>query len=61
MDKIAITVTEAAKLLGMCSKTVYTLTRRADFPAFRAGGRIVISVEGLREWVKKQAEGGLAS
>lgn len=57
MEKLAISVPEAAELLGMCPKTVYQLTRRRDFPAFKAGNRTIISVEGLREWVLKQAAG----
>ena len=47
MERIAVSVAEAAEMLGMCPKTVYQLTRRADFPAFKAGNRTVISVEGL--------------
>ena len=57
MERIAVSVTEAAEMLGMCPKTVYQLTRRADFPAFKAGNRTVISVEALREWVRRQATG----
>ena len=57
MERIAVSVTEAAQMLGMCPKTVYQLTRRADFPAFKAGNRTVISVEGLQESVRRQAPG----
>lgn len=57
MEKLALSVPEAAELLGMCPKTVYQLTRRADFPAFKAGNRTIISTEGLRTWVLKQATG----
>ena len=57
MEKIAISVPEAAEMLGMCPKSVYQLTRRADFPAFKSGNRTIISVEGLRAWVLKQATG----
>lgn len=48
MERIAVSVAEAAEMLGMCPKTVYQLTRRADFPAFKAGNRTVISVEACR-------------
>lgn len=57
MEKIAVSVPEAAEMLGMCPKSVYQLTRRGDFPAFKAGGRTIISVEGLRAWVLAQATG----
>ena len=57
MERIAVTVAEAAEMLGMCQKTVYQLTKRADFPAFKAGNRTIISVEGLQAWVLRQATG----
>lgn len=57
MEKMALSVAEAAELLGLCPKSVYELTRREDFPAFKAGSRTIISAEGLREWVQKQAAG----
>ena len=56
MEKIALSVPEAAELLGLCPKAVYTLTKRADFPAFKAGTRTIISAEGLRAWVRREAE-----
>ncbi len=64
MEKLALSVPEAAELLGMCPKSVYQLTRRRDFPSFKAGSRTVISAEGLREWVKAQPaaeKGGFAA
>ena len=57
MERIAVSVTEAAEMLGMCPKSVCRLTKRADFPAFKAGNRTVISVEGLQEGVRRQATG----
>ena len=36
-DKLALSVTEAAALLGVSRPTVYTLIHRADFPAFKLG------------------------
>lgn len=58
MDKLAISVPEAAKMIGVCTKTAYALTRRADFPAVKIGTRTLVSVEGLKAWIKIQAEGG---
>lgn len=55
MEKLAITVSEAAEMLGICPKTAYQLSRRADFPCFKVGNRTVVSVEGLKKWVEKQA------
>ena len=56
MDKLAGSPAECAQLLGVSRPKVYDLIHRSDFPAFKLGTRTLISVEGLREWVKKQAE-----
>lgn len=58
MDKLAYSSTETAQVLGVSRPTVYQLMKRADFPAFKVGNRTLISADGLREWVKSQAEGG---
>ncbi len=50
--KLAVNVKEAAQLLGLAEKTIYTLTHRADFPAIRVGVRVIIPVDGLREWLE---------
>ena len=56
-DKIALSVAEAAELLGVSPPTVYKLIRRADFPAFKVGTRTLISRSKLEEWVAAQAGG----
>lgn len=56
--KLTMSVAEAAQELGICSRIVYDLVHRADFPAIRIGRRVRISREGLAEWVRKQAEAG---
>ena len=37
--KLTLSVQEAAEELGVCSKTVYNLIHRADFPVLRIAGR----------------------
>lgn len=58
--KIAISVPKAAELLSISRPTAYQLARRTDFPAFSVGGRTLVSVQGLVQWVAAQAcqEGG---
>ena len=56
--KIALSVTETAAALGVSRPTVYNLLHRQGFPAFRVGGRTLVSAEGLREWVAAQAGAG---
>lgn len=54
--RLTLSVAEAAKELGICTKNVYTLTHRADFPTVRIGQRIRISRAGLAEWVRAQEQ-----
>ena len=56
LEPLAISAIEAARLLGVSKPKIYELMGRADFPSFKVGGRTLVSVEGLREWVKKQTE-----
>lgn len=53
-DKLALSVAETAKLLGVSKPTVYTLLRKEGFPVFSVGNRRLISAEGLRQWVAAQ-------
>ena len=55
-QKLGISVAEAAKRLGISTRTAYEWVRRADFPAFRIGNRVIVYEKGLEEWVKKMAE-----
>jgi excisionase family DNA binding protein len=58
LEPMAVSAAEAARLLGVSRPKVYELLNRADFPAFKLGGRTLISVDGLRRWVEQQAGGG---
>lgn len=50
-EKIALTVKEAAELMGVGRNIVYTLTRRADFPKVHVGRKILINRRLLEEWL----------
>ena len=54
MEKLTMTVEETGKVLGLSRPTMYKLVQRADFPVVRVGRRMLVSTEGLREWVKKE-------
>lgn len=56
LKPMAVSVPEAAELLGVSKPTIYQYINREDFPSFRLGGRVLVSVEGLREWVKNQTD-----
>lgn len=55
-DKLTYSPTETAQVLGVSRPTVYSLLRRADFPAFKVGSRTLVSAEGLRAWVAQQSK-----
>lgn len=56
-EKLALSVSETAKLLGISRPTLYTLLRRQDFPSLKVGTRTLIPTDGLREWLRQQSEG----
>ena len=56
MDKLAYSITEAAQVLGVSRPTVYALIKRPGFPVFQIGSRKLVSVEGLRDWIRSQTE-----
>lgn len=56
MDKLAYSITETAQVLGVSRPTVYALIKHPGFPVFQIGGRKLVSVEGLRDWVRNQAQ-----
>lgn len=58
VDKLTYSAAETAEVLGVSRPVVYTLMKRADFPAFKVGARTLVSAEGLRAWVQAQVERG---
>ena len=56
MDKLAYSLTETAQVLGVSRPTVYALIKQPGFPVFQIGGRKLVSVEGLRDWIRSQME-----
>ena len=57
---LALTVTEAARLLHLSRPTVYKLMKDPTFPVFKIGTRTLISRSGLERWIDSQTEGGAA-
>lgn len=54
MERLTMTVEEAGKQLGVSRPVAYELAKRPDFPAIRVGRRILVSSEGLRQWLLTQ-------
>lgn len=54
LEPLAVSAAEAARLLGVSRPTLSQLLNRADFPSFRVGGRVLVSVAGLQDWIDRQ-------
>lgn len=60
-EPLAVSVTKAAQMLDVSRQKMYCLIHQQGFPVFRLGGRTLVSVDGLREWVKAQLEQGASA
>jgi excisionase family DNA binding protein len=54
---LAVSVLDAAGVLGLSRRTVQAMALRGELPSFRVGGRRLLSVAELRRWVERQATG----
>ncbi len=57
-NRIAITTEEAAEMLGLSMTTMYELVHAEGFPSMRIGKKILISVEGLQNWLNERSGTG---
>ena len=55
MPDAILTVPEAAKLLKVCDKTLYTCSRLPEQPAVKIGNTTRIPYDLLMDWVNTQA------
>ena len=51
-----MSVNETAEALSLSKTTVYNLIHRDDFPSVRIGGRTLINVKKLQEWLDNQSD-----
>lgn len=58
MEKLVMSVPEAAKVLGVSAPTMYQLVKTKGFPVIVVNKRLLISVKGLERWVEEQAQIG---
>ena len=58
MEKLAFNVAEAAVAIGISDRRVWDLINVEGFPVVRIGKRVVIPVDGLRQWLAEQSERG---
>ncbi len=55
MEKLTMSIPEAAKVLGISPGRMYELARVQGFPSIIVGKRILVSIKGLERWVDEQA------
>ena len=61
MEKLTLSIPEAAKLLGIGNNKMYDLARSKGFPAITLGSRRLISRKGLERWLEEQAAKAMAA
>ena len=54
IEKLAVSVEESGKLMGVSRQVAYKLSRRADFPTLRIGRRVLVPRKQLEEWIAHQ-------
>jgi len=47
-----ITPRELAQMLGVCEVTIHRLARKGAMPSFKLGGRWIIDLTTIQEWIK---------
>lgn len=55
VEKLAVSVPEMAKMVGVSKCTAYEMIHWAGFPVVWIGKRAVIPVDGLKRWIEVQA------
>lgn len=58
MEKLTLSVPEAAKMLGISKAKMYEVVRMEGFPAIQVGKRLLVSAKGLERWFEEQVEKG---
>lgn len=56
--QIAVNPRQAASLLGISERTLWTLTKGGEIPHFRIGRCVRYQVSALETWVASQQQGG---
>lgn len=58
MPRLLVTPREAAKILSLCEKTLWSLTKRGELPAVRIGRSVRYDVADLRRFIDRQKGAG---
>nr|WP_213656262.1 helix-turn-helix domain-containing protein [Paenibacillus vini] len=52
MERVTMTVTETAELIGVSQTTVYAMAREGQIPHARVRGRILFHREVIESWLR---------
>ena len=55
MERLCVSVEEAADMLGICRTTAYKKTQSGELPTVRVGRRVLVPVRALENWLHLQA------
>lgn len=58
MEKLTLSVPEAAEVIGVSTSKMYGIVKSKGFPTIQVGKRILVSAKGLERWIEEQAQKG---
>ncbi len=56
-ERLTINRREAAEMLGISERLLWTLTNAGEVPHLRLGSRVLYPVEALRQWIEERTSG----
>ena len=59
IERLAMTVPEAAEAIGICRSMAYRLVSEGEIPSLRIERSVRISISALREWVEARERQGI--
>ena len=54
VERLAVSIAEAAKMCGIGRTLAYQLALRGELPVRRIGGRMIVPIAALKEWLAAQ-------
>ena len=56
VPRLLVSPREAARLLSICEKTLWTLSKNGEIPAVRIGRAVRYSMDELQAWIRRASE-----
>jgi len=54
--RMAVDAVEAAKMIGVCERTIRTMTKEQQIPFVRVRGRVLFPIAELKAWLEDRVE-----